>query len=162
MNEEIKMKSLSFREMSALGSAAAVALMAYVYFPEALMLSTHIERLAMPHGSWQIMDKHSTLFRLAAGSISMLIVLQIIYHIIIGILWRNDAMEKRDERDRMVVLKAGRLGYYVLLVGLFVLISFLLVGNVSSLLAAQYAFMVVFAGEFVRYAATFVYYRLSI
>ncbi|MGH8370292.1 MAG: hypothetical protein ACRESC_04865 [Gammaproteobacteria bacterium] len=81
---------------------------------------------------------------------------------IIGILWRNDAMEKRDERDRMVVLKAGRLGYYALLAGLFMLTGFLLVGDVSSLLAAQYAFMVVFAGEFIRYFATFVYYRLSV
>lgn len=96
------------------------------------------------------------------GLVIFLVVLQIIYHIIIGILWRRDAQERQDERDRMVVLKAGRLAYYVLLVGLFVLMAYLLMNTVSGLLAVQYAFMAVFAGEFVRYFATFVYYRLSV
>jgi hypothetical protein len=156
------MKSLSFREMSALGSAVAVALMAYLYFPEALMLSAQRLMAEQPDGWTHLMDKHAFLFRLAAGSIGALIVLQIIYHILIGILWRHDAMEKRDERDRLVSLKAGRWAYVVLIVGVCMLVGYLLESGSANFVAAQYALLALFVSEFIRYAATFVYYRLSV
>ena len=145
------MKNLSFREMSALGTALAVALMAYLYFPHALILVDRTGSVA----------QGSTLIGYGIGVVSVLVVLQIIYHIIISILWRRDAGERLDERDRTVSLKAGRFAYCVLLVALFLLAGYLMFGSASNLLVAQYALMVLFAGEFVRYCATFIYYRLS-
>jgi hypothetical protein len=156
------MKTLSFREMSALGSALAIALAAYLYFPHALQIVGLVTPQVSPDAGVPPLAQGAALIGYIIGLVIFLVVLQIIYHIVIGILWRRDAEERRDERDRMVVLKANRLAYYVLLVGLFVLIGLLLVSNVSSLLAAQYVFMALFAGEFARYFATFVYYRLSI
>lgn len=160
--KSLSLKHISFREMSALGSAAVVAAMAYMYFSEALMLSTHKFVTDNAAGWPQPMDMHAVLFRFAFGSVILLIGLQIIYHIIIGILWRRDALEKRDERDRMVSLKAARLAYVTLMTGLVAVVWYLLKHDVSNFVAAQYAFMALFASEFIRYAATFVYYRLSV
>lgn len=156
------MKSLSFREMSALGSAVAVVLIAYLYFPSALMVASSSLHEVLPDGSTHTVEKTATLITFAVGSVIALAVLQIIYHIIIAIVWRSEAGERADERDRMVSLKAGRIAYVVLIAGLCALTWYLLVHGVSNLLAAQYAFLIVFAGEFIRYCATFVYYRLSV
>lgn len=158
----MNMKSLSFREMSALGSAAAVALVAYLYFPEALMLANSTLHGSLPNGNPYVMDKAGMMMRYAVGSIIALAVLQIIYHIVIAILWRREAGERADERDRMVNLKAGRVAYLVMVAGLCAVIWILLAYNISSIVAAQYAYMVLFAGELIRYAAIFVYYRLSV
>lgn len=156
------MKNLSFREMSALGSALAVALMAYLYFPEALMLANSTLHGSLPNGNPYVMDKAGMMMRYAVGSVIALALLQIVYHIVIAILWRREAGEQADERDRMVNLKAGRIAYLVMVAGLCTIVWILLAYNISSIVAAQYAYMVLFAGELIRYVAIFVYYRLSV
>jgi hypothetical protein len=156
------MKNLSFREMSALGSALTVALMAYLYFPEALMLANSTLHGSLPNGNPYVMDKAGMMMRYAVGSVIALALLQIVYHIVIAILWRREAGERADERDRMVNLKAGRIAYLVMVAGLCTIVWILLAYNISSIVAAQYAYMVLFAGELIRYVAIFVYYRLSV
>lgn len=153
------MKSFSFREMSSLGSALGIFLVACLYFPKALFISAQLQHSLGDAAVW---GQRAVLIGLGVGAVIFLVILQIVYHIVIGIVWRRDANEKMDERDRMVNLKAARVAYAILAIGVWIASSYLFLANVSAVLAAQYVFLAFFISEFVRYGATFVYYRLSV
>ncbi|MES1196612.1 MAG: DUF2178 domain-containing protein [Steroidobacter sp.] len=153
------MKSFSFREMSSLGSAVGIVLAACLYFPKALSISAQLQRALGDAAVW---GQRGVLIGLGVVSVIFLVVLQIVYHIVIGIIWRRDANEKMDERDRMVNLKAARVAYAILTISIWMTSGYLFLANVSAVQAVQYLFLSIFVSEFVRYGATFVYYRLSV
>lgn len=156
------MKTFSFRELSALVSAVAVAVAAWLYFPDALTMASHAVGQIGANTDMQLTDSRAMLIRFAIGSVVFLVALQIMFHVALAIFWRRDATEPRDERDRIVALKARRYAYEILAAGVLIAMAYLFSHNLPGVLAAQYLLMTVFASEFVRYALTFVFYRLSV
>ncbi|HEX7029279.1 MAG TPA: hypothetical protein VF254_01695 [Gammaproteobacteria bacterium] len=150
------MKNLSFRELSALGSALAIAFCAYSYLPAALWLSEEYSEGTV-HGLERVEFVYTAL-----GLVAFLAGIQIVYHVILAILMRSEANEPADERDRVIGMKATRIGYGVMVTGIVLLAGHLLTEDVSGLLAAQYLLLVLFIGEAIRYFAQFLLYRLSI
>ncbi|HEX7047387.1 MAG TPA: hypothetical protein VF275_07435 [Gammaproteobacteria bacterium] len=150
------MKNLSFRELSALGSALAVIFSAYAYFPDALWLSA-----AFSAGTTQGLER-TDLVKFALGMVLLLIVIEVVYHVILAILMRSEAHEPADERDRLIGMKAVRIGYGVIVTGIVLLAGYLLTVDISGLVAVQYLLLVLFIGEGVRYASQFLLYRLGI
>jgi hypothetical protein len=94
------------------------------------------------------------------------VVLQTVLHVIAALLARGDAGTPRDERERLIELKATALAYIVLvtavLAGLFVLLHTPLYGHHVD--APQVALVVlasVVLADLVKSAATIVHYRLG-
>lgn len=156
------MKTLSFRELSALASAIAVAVAAWLYFPDALMLASHPVREMGPDGNMHVVNATETLVRFAIGGVMFLVAMQVVFHIVLAIILRRETREPRDERDRLVMLKARRYAYEILAAGVVIAMAYLFSHDVLGVQAAQYLLMALFASEFVRYSLTFVYYRLSV
>ncbi len=153
-------RSLSVRELGALGSASAVAIVAWLYFPSAFMLSTGDVRVFSPD-AWQPLDK-SMLLRFAAGTAFLLAVIELAYRAVLArFMWREFRL-KADERDRIVAMRARSLSYRALVAGSLALTALVYVSEPPGLLVAQYVLLMLCAGEFVKYAATFILYRSSI
>lgn len=150
------MKNLSFRELSALGSALAIAFCAYTYLPTALWLSEEYSE-GMANGLVRVDFLYPAL-----GVVVFLAGIQVVYHVILAILMRSDANEPRDERDRVIGMKAARVGYGVMITGIVGLIAYLLTVEIPGLLAAQYLLLVLFVAEAIRYGSQFLLYRMSI
>ncbi|HEX6930295.1 MAG TPA: hypothetical protein VF267_13655 [Gammaproteobacteria bacterium] len=150
------MKNLSFRELSALGSALAVAWCAYAYLPTALWLSEEYSE-GMVRGLERADFLHTAL-----GMVAFLAGIEIVYHVVLAILMRSEANEPPDERDRIIGMKAARFGYGVMIAGIVGLVGYLLTAEVPGLLAAQYLLLVLFVAEAVRYGSQFLLYRMSI
>lgn len=156
------MKTFSFRELSALLSAIAVAVAAWIYFPDALMMASHSVRELGADGYLHAVDPTWMLVRFAIGAVMFLVAMQVVFHIVLAILLRRESREPKDERDRLVMLKARRYAYEMLAAGVVIVMSYLFSHDVPGVLAAQYLLMTLFVSEFLRYGLTFVYYRLSV
>jgi len=65
-------------------------------------------------------DLGANLILLFSGAVVLMIVAQIIMHILFAVLGMS---EKPDERDRLIELKATRISYFVLVVGVWVTAS---------------------------------------
>lgn len=150
------MQAFSFRELSALGSATAVAIAGGLYFPDAFRIAS-----ALAAGTISGFDS-SGLLGVAIGLVVTLIVIQVVSHILIAILYRDEANEPRDERDRLIGMKAGRAAYGVLAFGVAIASGHVLMSDTSGLLAAQYMLLALFIAEFVNYGSRFVLYRMSV
>ena len=154
------MKNLSFRELSALGSALILGVVALLYVPDALLLASNGEmREFLAGGNWRVMDKSDELLRLAVVAIVLIIVLQIVFHAIIAALMHKEADEPRDERDHLVEQQARRIAYYVLEIGGVLLAGHLFLNEVPGLLAAHYLVILLVVADIAKYAATFLCYR---
>lgn len=154
--------NLSFRELSAMGSAIILAIFSWAYFPSAFLIAKGGElRLATKSG-YEILDKSSMLFWYGVGTIVALIVIEIIYHVVLAIRFRKEANTPADERDRMVMSKARRNSYYVLGIGVLFLIVHLHMTEPSGLMAAQLLLLLLAAAEFIKYLSIVIIYRLSI
>jgi len=146
------MPDLSFREKSILGSLIATVCVSIGYFTLAVPL------LLQENPSY--LDFVGPVI----GAVVLLIVVQIVYAILIAISSRE---EPRDERDRLIDLRAARLGYVTLSYGVAALIVGLavapLVGRWASPLVVLHALMLLSTvAEVVKFAAQFVYYRCSV
>lgn len=150
------MKNLSFRELSALGSALAIAFCAYAYFPSIFWLSADFSA-----GTVRGIER-ADFVRTAVGMVVFLVVIEVVYHVVLAILMRNEANEPADERDALIGMKAMRIGYGVIVTGIVLLAGHLLMVDLPGLVAVQYLLLVLFIGEGVRYASQFLLYRLSI
>lgn len=144
------MNNLSFRELSALGSALILAIVAAIYLPDALMLA---------EGEWTGVSKASPLLRIAFGAVVLIVVLQIIVQGTLAALRAQEANEPQDERDRLVDLKASRVAYILLNIGAVALLVHIFWGELSVPAIAVWLIALLYATDITKYFATFVYYR---
>ena len=156
------MNDISFREWSALGSAIFLVIVAGIYFPDAFLIAGSAGlRLMGENGEWQLMDEGAALVRHGIAVVVLLVILEIAYHTVLGIRFRDEIEETRDERDRQVVLRSSRVAYLVLDVGLLVFIGNLFYFQMNTLLVAQWILLLLVAAEVAKLLATFAYYRLN-
>ena len=104
---------MSFREKSAWITLVSVLLCFGAYF--GALATGRVERFSM------------AAFHLALISIIALVVLQIVLHVLVAIGNPREARVPRDERERLIELRARSSGYYVLvawLIGIIVAVHF--------------------------------------
>jgi hypothetical protein len=99
-------------------------------------------------------------------SVLAVVVLQTLLHVAAALLARGDAGTPKDERERLIELKATSLAYMVLIVGvlggLFVLLHTPLYGaHPGAPDAALTVLCAVVLADLVKSAATIVHYRLG-
>src|SRR3990167_8517016 len=140
---------MSFREKSAWITLITLVLLT-------LFFVTHLPPpwyLAPPSGF--------TFYVLTIGVIAF-VVIEIIAHVIVAIRAPRDAQAPRDERERLIALKATSIAahtYAVLSLGsVFVIIH--LGANETGI--AYWLFLSFIIAEIVNYAARVVYYRLGV
>lgn len=141
------MQTYSFRELSALGSLLAIVVAYGMYFTRIFGL---IAGGTIPPGS--------EVFAYGLSIVGVLVAIEIGYHILLAIRFRD---EPADERDRMISRRAHSYAYGVLITGAVLVIGYLLL-NESPIIASQVLLLAVVLAEVVNYATTFVLYRLSI
>jgi hypothetical protein len=137
---------MSFREKSAWITLVSILLVSAGYV-------LHVPRIFEPDpGFWEL--------HVVALMTMAFIVIEIIAHIVLYLRYPKDARTPKDERERLIDLKATRLGAYVYVLGSFVAI---VAGSHASGLATGvwvlFAFVI---AEIVNYAARIIYYRRGV
>jgi hypothetical protein len=136
---------MSFREKSAWISFVLIALVFGVYFARILHL--------LPAALGRVNTIRLFLF-LVAG----LVLLEIALHVAIAIQSPRDARTPKDERDRLIDMKATRVAFPVLLVGAFATIGTQHLDMSRWQMAHVMLFGIVVA-ELTRFGAQIVYHR---
>jgi len=95
-----------------------------------------------------------------------LIVLQVVLHVIAALMSRGDVGTAKDERERLIELKAANIAYHVLMiiavVGLFVFLHAPHLHHLGVVEAPQTGLLVfacIIVADLVKSAAKIVYYR---
>jgi cytochrome b561 len=129
---------MSFREKCAWISFILLVLLAI-----GVVLPEHVDGLRALH----------YFFSLLLG----FVVLQVLLRVIIAIQAPKDARTPKDERERLIDLKAARIGFYALVAGVLLAMLFVHVhgnpwsGLHSMMLAVVVAWAIKFASEIVYY-----------
>ncbi len=139
------MSTMSFREKSAWVSFICIALVFGVYFASVYHL--------LPRW-WGMGDSFHLFLRLVGA----LVVLEIVLHIAIAIQSPRDARTPKDERERLIDLRATRPAFGVLLVGAFAAIATLhMPGNRLDM--AHVMLLAIVIAELTRFGMQIVYHR---
>lgn len=136
---------MSFREKSAWISAVLITLFLALFF--APVLSGHLRGVNSMH--------HFLL------GVVAFVALEIVLHAVIAIRSPRDARAPKDERERLIALKASRIGYYVLLVGTLSSIFSIHLGAHAHQIAG-YAFLSILISELVRFVSIIVFHRRGV
>lgn len=134
---------MSFREKSAWVTLISILLITFAYL-------THAPRVLNPPPNFAL---HALV-----GAIILIVVLEIIGHIAIYLASPKEARTPKDERERLIDLKAVRISAYVYAVGSLAAIGTIALGANEVGIAHLIVLAFVFA-EIVNYAARIVYYR---
>jgi small-conductance mechanosensitive channel len=137
---------MSFREKTAWVTLLAIIIVSLMYW-------LHVPNLLDPHpGAWVL---HAM-----AASIAAYIVIEVVAWIVLRVKYPQDARTPRDERERLIDLKAIRVAYYVFIVGAIggMFITLHVVGaHVIGL--GMVIFIAFVLSQIVKHAARIVYFR---
>ena len=87
-----------------------------------------------------------------------LALIEVVVHIVVAMRAPKDAQAPKDERERLIELKAIRIAYYVFVVGALLAVSTIYLGH--NVFAMAYHVLLAFVvAEVVNYAARIVYHR---
>ena len=139
---------MSFREKCAWISLIVILGVFGLYFWD---LATHVLGSGYPHRNY------GGLFVLLVVAV---VVLEVVLRILVAIRSPSDAKAPRDERDRLINLKAARIAFYVLMVGAFASIGTIHAGATTGLMANSMLFAIWIA-ELSRLGSQVVLYRRS-
>ena len=141
--------NMTFKEKSAWGSLAALALISYWFFPAAFNAADPASDPAR-------------LVRISIGCIVALIIIEAIYQSIIATADGGAS----DERDALINLKAERIAGYVLGIALFTLVgriiaveAFEVAETMTALTIAVWILLTLTVSEFAKLASQIWYYR---
>jgi hypothetical protein len=138
--------AMSFRERSAWVMAAAVLLGAGFYVWATAGLSAEIGRAAPP------------LLPVIAALIVLMTAVAIFGHAIVVALAPKDADPALDERDRLVMARAGAISACVFATGVVCALGWYLVTRDGDALF-HFVFASLFAGQFAEYVLQILFYR---
>jgi hypothetical protein len=97
-------------------------------------------------------------FALFFGLAGLMVAIQVVSHVGLVILSPKDAEAPVDERERLIHLRAVRVSYYVLLVGVFLVIGTMHLGF-SIWQMAHCILFVIWLAELVRYGLRLFFHR---
>lgn len=98
---------------------------------------------------------YTTLF---FGLVGLVVAIQVISHVALAIWSPKDAQTPVDERERLIHLRAAQVSYYVLLVGMFLVIGTMHLGFDVWRMAHCILF-VIWLAELVRYGLRLFFHR---
>jgi hypothetical protein len=138
---------MSFREKSAWITLISILLVFVLYI-------LHVPNIFDPDpGVWEL---HVVLL-----TITTFIVIEVIAHVVLYLRFPKDARTPKDERERLIDLKATRLAAYVFVLGTFIAIMTPHFG-VSGFAVMLYVIFAFVIAEVVNYAARIIYYRRGV
>ncbi len=144
---------LSFKEKSTWGLLLGILAVSYYYFPAAIHA---VDGVPTSLG----------LVGLSVIAVVALVAVQIVYHIIIAVSSPKNVDE--DERDRLIELKAERLGGFALGFLLFWIVGRIIVTTVAAeahgpdvLMVAVWLLGAITVSEVVKLSAVIAYYRIG-
>jgi hypothetical protein len=135
---------MSFREKSAWISFVSILLVSGVYFSV----------------SWRGVGRGQQ-FALLMSLVAALAILEVVLHIAIAIRSPEEARSPKDERERLIDMKATRVAFPVLFAGVLLSIFTIHLGVRTSGLAYA-AFLACVVAQLVRFGAQIVYYRRGV
>ena len=137
---------MSFREKTAWITLIALVLVSLLYW-------AHVPTLFEPH-------HHTWVLHALLASIGVYLLIEFVSFIVLRIRHPRDSREPRDERERLLDLKAVRIAHHVFTVlalgGVFVALHLAQGGAVAVGMAVFIAFV---ASQMAKHAARIVYYR---
>lgn len=139
---------MSFREKSAWISLVLILLIFGAYFWN---VAGVVSGAADPHRGVQIQF----------GLVGAFIVLQIILHLAIAIRTPKEALAPRDERERLIDMKATRIAFPVLVIGALAAVGLMHVTR-SAWMISQHALMAVVVAYAVKFGTQIVHYRRGV
>ena len=135
---------MSFREKSAWVTLTAILLVFLLYI-------THAPNVfGRDPGHWEL--------HVVGVSILAFIVIEIVTHVVLYLRFPKDARTPKDERERLLDLKATRLAAYVFVLGTFVAIMMPHWGA-TGFAVTLYVVLAFVVAEVVNYTARIIYYR---
>ena len=137
---------MSFREKSAWISFVVILIVFGFYFAD---YAAHLLRPAYPHHHY---------FGMFLLGVVLVVILEVVLHIVVAIRSPSDANAPRDERDRLVNLKAARIAFYVLLTLAFLTIGTMHMGA-SAVFMGNCIFFAIWVAELSRFGSQIVLYR---
>lgn len=94
-------------------------------------------------------------------SVTAFVIIEIVAHVVVALRAPRDAKAPRDERDRLIALKASSLAYYVCAV--LSLVSAFLIHVGANQIGLAFCILASFVtSEAVNYGARIVYYRRGV
>jgi len=135
---------MSFREKSAWITLVSILVVFGIYF-------THVPNLFDPDpGEWELY--------VITLCIAAFVVIEVVAHIVLYLRFPKDARTPKDERERLIDLRATRLAAYVYVVGTFLAILTPHHGA-SGFAVGVFVLLAFVIAEIVNYTARIVYYR---
>ena len=136
---------MSFREKSAWISFVLILLLSLVYFSHAVVVAAH-------------QQGYEPLGHLFFALVGALVVLEIALHVAVAIRAPREASTDKDERDRLIDLKATHIAFPVLLVGALAANLPMHLGG-GRWAMSQCIVLAIVIAELVRFGSQIVYYR---
>ncbi len=103
----------------------------------------------------------SGLITLFIGVVFAMIVLEIVSHITLTAIYKKEANDFNDERDKLIELKAIRISYYILILGVFQAVVSLLMGK-SPIMSTNIILLFFVVAQIAGDITQLVYYRKGI
>ena len=138
---------MAFREKSAWIMFVALLIAGTCYFASVASIWQHTGRL------------QATLPLLVVSTVAI-VVLSIVGHVVIAIFAPKDANAPADERERLIIIRAGHYSSYVLAFGLITSLGYYLVLRDGDLLFYA-AFASLMLAQITEYALTIFLYRTT-
>ena len=138
---------MSFREKSAWISLISIFVVATLWFL---------------HVPWSLTPPpNPPLMHMLLVFIGALLAIEIVAHVVIALHSPKDARTPKDERERLIDIKAVRIAYYVFVVGVFAAV--LSTHHGANQFAVGYGILLAFViAQLTNFAARIVYYRRGV
>ena len=96
---------------------------------------------------------------MVALSFAAFIVIEIVAHLVLYFRNWKEARTPKDERERLIELRATRLAAYVYAIGSLIVVALAPIHGASAFGVAVFVLLAFVIAEVVNYAARIVYYR---
>ncbi|MGH8219343.1 MAG: hypothetical protein ACREUT_12405 [Steroidobacteraceae bacterium] len=137
---------MSFREKSAWISFVVILVVFGFYFAD---YAAHLLRRGYPHHHY---------FGMFVLGVVLVVILEVVLHILVAVRSPSDANAPRDERDRLIGLKAARIAFYVLLTLAFLSIATMHLGA-TAFFMGNCIFFAIWVAELSRLGSQIALYR---
>jgi hypothetical protein len=140
---------MSFREKTAWVTLTAIVLVSLMYW-------FHVPSLLEPH-------PHGWVLHAMGASLAAFVLIEVVAYGVLRLRNPREAREPRDERERLIDLKALRIAYYVFVAGAIGGMFFALhVAGTGPVAVGMVVFMAFVLSQVVKHAARIVYYRRGV
>ena len=139
---------MSFREKSAWISFVTILLVFGTYFWNvSRVLGGEVERRAA--------------FKVSVGLLVAFVLIEIVLHVAVAIQAPDEARAPRDERERLIEMRATRVAFQVLVVGALAGVGLMHVTS-SAWVVGQHVLLAVVVAELVKFGGQILYFRRGV